>query len=171
MSQLDTYAGQALEPESARHRGLGRPRSKPTTTQSGHERRGNDHVDPRGTPISRLTSGQPSASAAIGCSSAAISSGNATWRPTTSSSSCYAPAAFTAAERAMSDSGEPDRVVEMRDDFQRVTAQDYKSTNEQLTDRKVLPLLNNARVEPELTKKSHRASCPGCGRASRWSSR
>ena len=58
---------------------------------------------------------------------------------------------FTAAEQTMIDSGEPERVVEMREDFQRVIAQDYKKTIEQLTDRRVLAFLSNAHVEPEIT--------------------
>ena len=58
---------------------------------------------------------------------------------------------FTAAEQTMIDSGEPDRVVEMREDFQRVMAKDYKDTIEDLTGRKVLAFLSNAHVEPELT--------------------
>jgi uncharacterized protein YbcI len=58
---------------------------------------------------------------------------------------------FTAAEQTMIDSGEPERVVAMREDFQRVMAKDYKDTIERLTDRKVLAFLSNAHVEPELT--------------------
>jgi uncharacterized protein YbcI len=58
---------------------------------------------------------------------------------------------FTAAEQTMIDSGEPDRVVAMREDFQRVMAQDYKETIEELTHRRVLAFLSNAHVEPELT--------------------
>lgn len=58
---------------------------------------------------------------------------------------------FTAAEQTMIDSGEPERVVAMREDFQRVIAQDYKKTIEQLTDRRVLAFLSNAHVEPEIT--------------------
>jgi uncharacterized protein YbcI len=58
---------------------------------------------------------------------------------------------FTAAEQTMIDSGEPDRVVGMREDFQRVMAEDYKDTVERLTDRKVLAFLSNAHVAPELT--------------------
>jgi uncharacterized protein YbcI len=58
---------------------------------------------------------------------------------------------FTAAEQTMIDSGEPERVVEMREDFQRVMAKDYKDTIEELTDRRVLAFLSNAHVEPELT--------------------
>jgi uncharacterized protein YbcI len=58
---------------------------------------------------------------------------------------------FTAAEQTMIDSGEPERVVGMREDFQRVMAQDYKDAIERLTNRKVLAFLSNAHVEPELT--------------------
>ena len=58
---------------------------------------------------------------------------------------------FTAAEQTMIDSGEPERVVEMREDFQRVMAKDCKDTIEELTDRRVLAFLSNAHVEPELT--------------------
>jgi len=58
---------------------------------------------------------------------------------------------FTAAEQTMIDSGEPERVVAMREDFQRVMAQDYKDTIEELTDRRVVAFLSNAHVEPELT--------------------
>ena len=58
---------------------------------------------------------------------------------------------FTAAEQTMIDSGEPERVVAMREDFQRVMAEDYKNTIEKLTNRRVLAFLSNAHVEPELT--------------------
>jgi uncharacterized protein YbcI len=58
---------------------------------------------------------------------------------------------FTAAEQTMIDSGEPERVVAMREDFQRVMAEDYKNTIEELTNRRVLAFLSNAHVEPELT--------------------
>jgi uncharacterized protein YbcI len=58
---------------------------------------------------------------------------------------------FTAAEQTMIDSGEPERVIAMREDFQRVMAKDYTDTIERLTDRKVLAFLSNAHVEPEVT--------------------
>jgi uncharacterized protein YbcI len=58
---------------------------------------------------------------------------------------------FSAAEQTMIDSGEPERVVAMREDFQRVMAQDYKATIEDLTNRKVLAFLSSAHVDPELT--------------------
>jgi len=58
---------------------------------------------------------------------------------------------FTAAEKTMIDRGEPERVVAMREDFQRVIAPDYREAIEQLTNRRVLAFLSNAHVEPELT--------------------
>jgi uncharacterized protein YbcI len=58
---------------------------------------------------------------------------------------------FTPAEQTLIDSGEPDRVVGMREDFQRVMAERYKDTIEELTGRKVLAFLSQAHVEPELT--------------------
>jgi uncharacterized protein YbcI len=58
---------------------------------------------------------------------------------------------FTPIEKTMVDSGEPDKVVDMREDFQRVMAADYRETIEQLTDRRVLAFLSNAHVDPELT--------------------
>ena len=58
---------------------------------------------------------------------------------------------FTAVEQTMIDSGEPDRVVAMREDFQRVMARDYTDTIERLTDRRVVAFLSHAHVEPELT--------------------
>jgi uncharacterized protein YbcI len=49
------------------------------------------------------------------------------------------------------DSGAPDRVVAMREDFQRVMAERYKTTIEELTSRKVLAFLSRAHVEPDIT--------------------
>jgi uncharacterized protein YbcI len=45
---------------------------------------------------------------------------------------------FTPLEQTIMDSGEPDRVVEMRHEFQRVMAKRYSETIEQLTGRKVV---------------------------------
>jgi uncharacterized protein YbcI len=58
---------------------------------------------------------------------------------------------FTPLEQTIMDSGEPDRVVEMREDFQRVMAERYKNTIEELTQRKVLAFLSQAHVEPDIT--------------------
>ena len=58
---------------------------------------------------------------------------------------------FTALEQTIMDSGEPDRVIAMREDFQRVMAKRYKETIEKLTGRKVLAFLSQAHVEPDIT--------------------
>jgi uncharacterized protein YbcI len=58
---------------------------------------------------------------------------------------------FTAIEKTMMDSGEPDRVVAMREDFQRVMARRYRERIEELTGRKVVAFLSQAHVEPDIT--------------------
>jgi len=58
---------------------------------------------------------------------------------------------LTAVEQTIMDSGEPDRVIAMREDFQRVMARRYKQTIEELTGRKVLAFLSQAHVEPDIT--------------------
>ena len=58
---------------------------------------------------------------------------------------------FTPLEKTIMDSGEPERVVEMREDFQRVMAGRYKEAIERLTGRKVLAFLSQAHVEPDIT--------------------
>ena len=58
---------------------------------------------------------------------------------------------FTALEQTIMDHGEPDRVLDMRHDFQRVMAKRYTDTIEALTDRKVLAFLSQAHVEPDIT--------------------
>jgi uncharacterized protein YbcI len=58
---------------------------------------------------------------------------------------------FTPLEQTIMDSGEPDRVIAMREDFQRVMAARYKSTIEALTGRNVLAFLSQAHVEPDIT--------------------
>jgi uncharacterized protein YbcI len=58
---------------------------------------------------------------------------------------------FTPLEKTIMDSGEPDRVIAMREDFQRVMADRYKQTIEGLTGRKVVAFLSQAEVEPDIT--------------------
>jgi uncharacterized protein YbcI len=58
---------------------------------------------------------------------------------------------FTALEQTIMDSGDPNRVIAMREDFQRVMADRYKQTIEGLTGRKVLAFLSQAHVEPDIT--------------------
>src|SRR6202042_3825472 len=58
---------------------------------------------------------------------------------------------FTAIERTMMGGGEPERVLEMRRDFQRIMKARYSEMIEELTGRKVLAFLSQAHVEPDLT--------------------
>ena len=58
---------------------------------------------------------------------------------------------FTPLEQTIMNSGEPERVVAMREDFQRVMARRYEETIEGLTARKVLAFLSQAHVEPDIT--------------------
>ena len=58
---------------------------------------------------------------------------------------------FTPLERTIMDSGQPDRVVEMRHDFQHMMTKRFTETIEQLTGRKVLAFLSQAHVEPDIT--------------------
>src|SRR6202142_3743163 len=58
---------------------------------------------------------------------------------------------FTALEQTIMDSGEPDRGIPMREDFQRVMASRYKETIQELTGRNVVAFLSQAHVEPDIT--------------------
>jgi uncharacterized protein YbcI len=58
---------------------------------------------------------------------------------------------FTPLEKTIMDSGEPERVIAMREDFQRVMASRYRQAIEELTGRKVLAFLSQAHVEPDIT--------------------
>jgi uncharacterized protein YbcI len=58
---------------------------------------------------------------------------------------------FTPLEKTIMDSGDPDRVIAMREDFQRVMAGRYRETIEKLTGRRVVAFLSQAHVEPDIT--------------------
>ena len=58
---------------------------------------------------------------------------------------------FTALEQTIMDSGEPERVVELREDFQRMMAARYKRIIEELTGRTVVAFLSQAHIEPDIT--------------------
>jgi uncharacterized protein YbcI len=60
-------------------------------------------------------------------------------------------AGFTPLEQTIMDSGEPERIVDMRHDFQRMIASRYKEVIEELTGRKVLAFLSQAHVDPDIT--------------------
>jgi uncharacterized protein YbcI len=58
---------------------------------------------------------------------------------------------FTALEKTIMDSGQPQRVIDMREDFQRVMATRYKETIKELTGRTVVAFLSQAHVDPDIT--------------------
>jgi uncharacterized protein YbcI len=58
---------------------------------------------------------------------------------------------FTPLEQTIMDSGDPDRVIAMREDFQRVMADRYRTTIRELTGRNVVAFLSQAHVEPDIT--------------------
>jgi uncharacterized protein YbcI len=58
---------------------------------------------------------------------------------------------FTPLEQTIMDSGHPDRVVEMRHEFQHMMTTRFTETIERLTDRKVLAFLSQAHVDPDIT--------------------
>jgi uncharacterized protein YbcI len=58
---------------------------------------------------------------------------------------------FTPLEQTIMDSGQPDRVVDMRHEFQHMMTRRFTETIERLTDRKVLAFLSQAHVDPDIT--------------------
>jgi uncharacterized protein YbcI len=58
---------------------------------------------------------------------------------------------FTPLEQTIMDSGQPDRIVDMRHEFQHMMTRRFTETIEQLTDRKVLAFLSQAHVDPDIT--------------------
>jgi uncharacterized protein YbcI len=64
---------------------------------------------------------------------------------------CVLTDGFTAIERTMMEGGQPERVLEMRRDFQKLMKERYSEMIEELTGRKVLAFLSQAHVEPDLT--------------------
>ena len=58
---------------------------------------------------------------------------------------------FTPLEQTIMNSGQPGRVVEMREDFQRVMKDRYEDTIRELTGRNVVAFLSQAHVEPDIT--------------------
>ncbi|MGA2927106.1 MAG: Na-translocating system protein MpsC family protein, partial [Solirubrobacteraceae bacterium] len=58
---------------------------------------------------------------------------------------------FTPLEQTIMDSGQPERVVWMRHDFQHMVTKRFTDTIQELTGRKVLAFLSQAHVEPDVT--------------------
>ncbi len=64
---------------------------------------------------------------------------------------CVLRNGFTAHERTIVDSGESERVIGMRQDFQRLMERQYRETVETITGRKVVAFLSQAHLEPDIT--------------------
>ena len=64
---------------------------------------------------------------------------------------CVLRNGFTAHERTIVESGESDRVIEMRQEFQRLMERQYRETIESITGRKVVAFLSQAHLEPDIT--------------------
>jgi uncharacterized protein YbcI len=78
---------------------------------------------------------------------------------------CVLSEGFTPIERTMMEGGEPDRVLAMRRDFQRLMETRYSEMIETLTGRTVLAFLSQAHVDPNLTVEMFvmSGSVPGFG--------
>ena len=61
---------------------------------------------------------------------------------------------FTPLEQTIMDSGNPDRIVDMRHDFQHMMTSQFTETIERLTGRKVLAFLSQAHVDPTSRSRS-----------------
>ncbi len=64
---------------------------------------------------------------------------------------CVLRNGFTAHERTIVESGESGRVIEMRQEFQRLMEHQYRETIESITGRKVVAFLSQAHLEPDIT--------------------
>jgi uncharacterized protein YbcI len=58
---------------------------------------------------------------------------------------------FTPLEKAMIDGGEPQGVIALRTDFENIMADRYKQVINRATGRKVLALLSQSHVDPDIT--------------------
>jgi uncharacterized protein YbcI len=64
---------------------------------------------------------------------------------------CVLRDGFTAHERTIVEGGDPGRVIEMRQDFQRLMERRYRDTIEAITGRRVVAFLSQAHLEPDIT--------------------
>src|SRR3954453_21348287 len=64
---------------------------------------------------------------------------------------CVLRDGFTAIEQTMIDTGNPERVVEMRHEFQQMMGIPFKDAIEELTGSRVTAFLSQAHVEPDIT--------------------
>jgi uncharacterized protein YbcI len=64
---------------------------------------------------------------------------------------CVLRNGFTAYEQTIVDSGDQQRVINMRQDFQKLMEDKYRDAIEEITARKVVAFLSQAHLEPDIT--------------------
>jgi uncharacterized protein YbcI len=64
---------------------------------------------------------------------------------------CVLRNGFTPHERTIIEGGDAGRVIEMRQDFQRLMERRYRETIETITGRRVVAFLSQAHLEPDIT--------------------
>jgi uncharacterized protein YbcI len=64
---------------------------------------------------------------------------------------CVLRDGFTPHEQTIVEGGNPGRVIEMRQDFQRLMERQYRQTIEAITGRRVVAFLSQAHLEPDIT--------------------
>ena len=64
---------------------------------------------------------------------------------------CVLRNGFTAHEQTIVDAGDSGRVIEMRQDFQRLMETRYREAIESITGRRVVAFLSQAHLEPDIT--------------------
>ncbi len=64
---------------------------------------------------------------------------------------CVLRNGHTPIEHTMMSEGEPDKVLDMRRDFQRMMGRRYRETIEELTGRKVVAFLSQTHIDPDIT--------------------
>ena len=64
---------------------------------------------------------------------------------------CVLRNGFTAIEQTMIETGNPERVVEMRHEFQQMMGASFKEAIEALTGSQVVAFLSQAHIEPDIT--------------------
>jgi uncharacterized protein YbcI len=61
---------------------------------------------------------------------------------------------LTVLEQTLMDSGHPERIIELREDFQRMMAPRLRDVIEELTGRDVVAFLSQAHLKPDITMES-----------------
>jgi uncharacterized protein YbcI len=76
---------------------------------------------------------------------------------------CVLSDGFTPIEKTMADAGEHHRIIELRQEFQRLMRARYSEMVEQLTGRKVLAFLSQVHLDPDITVEMFALDAPPAG--------